>query len=103
MSLELEIRGLTPHGYVYPTHPPIYHGNVVFFLTFSLTQAALESNGQISDTTALALVTVNLEKALGINSDRLNDIVVYRGGGPLELTSKVVGVISATRKVVDVF
>jgi hypothetical protein len=48
-------------------------------------------------------VTVNLEKALGVKEDYLNDIVVYQNGGPLELSSKVVGVISATRRVVDVF
>ncbi len=72
-------------------------------------QAALESRGQIDRRTALALVTTNLEKALGVSArsrgreGTADDIVVYKGGGMFDLESKVVGVISAGRGVVDLF
>ncbi len=77
--------------------------------TFQLNQTSLESHGQIDRQTALALVTINLEKALGVGArsrspERMaGDVVVYKGGSVFDLESKIVGVISAGRGVVDFF
>ncbi|KIJ40898.1 hypothetical protein M422DRAFT_75681 [Sphaerobolus stellatus SS14] len=70
---------------------------------FELAWAALQSN--LSKEQALALVTTNLEKLLGVNhwNGSHLDIVAYRGGDLLEFGSKVVGVISHTRELVDLF
>jgi hypothetical protein len=72
---------------------------------FEIAWAALESNGTISKTQALALATTNLHKALGLIRRRFTvpDLVLYAGGGLLDLESKVVGVISAERGIVEVF
>ncbi|KAI0361764.1 carbohydrate esterase family 9 protein [Trametes cingulata] len=65
--------------------------------------AALESGGEIKKTEALALASVNVEKLLGIKSDGLrSDLVATRGGDLLEF-SKVVGVLSPRRGLVDIF
>ncbi|KZP34599.1 composite domain of metallo-dependent hydrolase [Athelia psychrophila] len=62
--------------------------------------AALESRGEISKTEALALASVNLEKLLGISQPK-PDVIATQGGSLLDFESKVVGVISARRGVVD--
>ena len=68
-------------------------------------QAALESSGTMSTMQALALATTNLHKALGLVRRRFSipDLVLYQAGGLLDLQSKVIGVISAERRVVEVF
>ena len=58
----------------------------------------------MSESQAIALASSNLEKLLGINADEAElDLVVTVGGGLLDFESKVVGVISPSRKVVDLF
>lgn len=59
----------------------------------------------MSKTQALALATTNLHKALGLIRRRffIPDLVLYEAGGLLDLQSKVFGVISAERGVVEVF
>src|ERR1700683_4739755 len=89
-------RGLTLHGFV-----------VAYLLrgreTNSLNhQAALEAHGEISKAEALALASVNLEKLLGVEPDHSqNDLVATRGGTLLDFQSRVVGLISARRGVVN--
>jgi hypothetical protein len=64
----------------------------------------LDSAGIIDQATAIALSTTNLEKALGLNRDGLvEELVAYYGGGILDLESKVIGVVSATREIVELF
>ncbi|KAF5323787.1 hypothetical protein D9619_012926 [Psilocybe cf. subviscida] len=72
---------------------------------FELAWASLDSNGTISRTKALSLVSTNLHKALGYERPKYSipDIVMYHGGGILDFQSKVVGVISATRRVIELF
>lgn len=62
----------------------------------------LESNGRISETDAVSLVTSNLQRLLGIR-EMDDDFVVYEGGGMFERTSKAVGVISRDRMHVELF
>jgi hypothetical protein len=59
----------------------------------------------MTKTQAVALATTNLHKALGLIRPRFTipDLVLYEGGGLLDFESKVVGVISAERGVVEVF
>ncbi|KAG2142813.1 uncharacterized protein EDB93DRAFT_1338417 [Suillus bovinus] len=63
----------------------------------------LASNGLIDRTTALALATTNLEKALGVQREMPQDLVAYRGGDVFEFEAKVVGVISETLGRTDLF
>jgi hypothetical protein len=66
----------------------------------------LESNGTIHQSQAFAFVSSNLERALGLTRNRfevLPDLVMYRGGGVFDLESKVIGVVSSERKVVELF
>ncbi|KAK7444031.1 hypothetical protein VKT23_015428 [Stygiomarasmius scandens] len=75
-------------------------------LRFEVGWAALDSNGTLSKTQALALGTVNVEQALGLTdaSDLdMDDLVIYQGGGPFDMESKVIGVVSSRRQVVDLF
>jgi hypothetical protein len=62
----------------------------------------LESNGRISETDAVELVTRNLQRLLGIR-EMDDDFVVYEGGGMFDRASKAVGVISGERKHVELF
>lgn len=69
-------------------------------------QAALEADGRISKTQALALASTNLEKLLGIDDggwSSASDLVATAGGDLLQFESKVVAVISPGRGVVDLF
>jgi len=70
-------------------------------------QAALESNGTLSQHETIALATTNLHKALGFTQPRrrlgIPDIVMYANGGLLDFESKVIGVVSAERGIVEVF
>jgi hypothetical protein len=71
-----------------------------------LLQAALEASGRISKSKALALASIDLEEALGLASASLatqRDLVAYAGGDVFDVRSKVIGVISSHRGVVDLF
>jgi hypothetical protein len=53
---------------------------------------------------AFALVSSNLERALGLTRRfEVPDLVLYRGGGVFDIESKVIGVVSSERKVVEIF
>ncbi|KAI0354145.1 composite domain of metallo-dependent hydrolase [Trametes cingulata] len=68
---------------------------------FDAAWAALEANSTISKEQAIALVSTNVEKLLGIErEDSEADLVVTLGGDFLDYT-KVAGVISPRRGVVD--
>ncbi|KAG1832110.1 hypothetical protein EV424DRAFT_1313531 [Suillus variegatus] len=70
---------------------------------FEVGWSLLTSNGTIDRTTALALATTNLEKALGVQREMPQDLVAYRGGDVFEFEAKVVGVISETLGRIDLF
>ncbi|KAG0708992.1 hypothetical protein DFH29DRAFT_821582 [Suillus ampliporus] len=70
---------------------------------FEVGWSLLTSNGAIDRTTALALCTTNLEKALGVQRDMPQDLVAFRGGDVFEFEAKVVGVISETLGRTDLF
>lgn len=72
------------------------------FTDETVSQAALEANGEISKAEAIALASVNLERLLGVKPDQFqSDLVATRGGTLLDFKSKVVGLISPRRGVVD--
>lgn len=78
------------------------HFRVVNCIYSNSEQAALEAGGSISKKDALALVSTNLEKLLGVSQDKLvPDLVVTKGGDLFGYESKVVAVISGARGVVD--
>jgi hypothetical protein len=63
-----------------------------------------ESDGRITVTDALEMVSSNIEKLLGIKPRFINqDLVVVSGGGPFSFESKAIGMISPRRGVVDFF
>ncbi|KAH9484599.1 hypothetical protein JR316_0004081 [Psilocybe cubensis] len=72
---------------------------------FEIAWAALESNGTISKSQAIALASTNLHKALGVRHHKLSipDLILYSGGSPFDLESKVTGVLSAERGIVETF
>ncbi|KAJ7268559.1 hypothetical protein C8J57DRAFT_1325544 [Mycena rebaudengoi] len=72
---------------------------------FEIAWAALDSNGTIDYPLAMALGSANLEKALGVvGSDATPDeLVLCKGGGLFDFTSKVVGVMSERRGMVELF
>ena len=70
-------------------------------LTVTL-KAALEAGDRISRMEAYSLVSINLEKLLGLHRDEFNsDLVAVRGGDFLDFNGKVVAIISPSRGVVD--
>lgn len=64
-------------------------------------QAALESNGTVSNAEAISLISSNLEKLLGLEVQ--HDLVAYEGGDPLSLSSRPVAVLSPSRAFVEIF
>jgi len=77
---------------------------------FDAAWAALEASGSISQSEALALASTNLEKLLGVEEAEdvqgiqdVGDLVATSNGGILDFESKVVGVISPRRGIVDLF
>ncbi|TFK22333.1 hypothetical protein FA15DRAFT_706442 [Coprinopsis marcescibilis] len=72
---------------------------------FDIQWAALESNGRIQERQAYALVTTELEKLLGVREidGESADLVAVEAGTIFNMSSKIVGVISAQRGVVDYF
>ncbi|KAF7292325.1 Amidohydro-3 domain-containing protein [Mycena chlorophos] len=69
---------------------------------FDLRWTLLAANGAIDEDQAYALVTTNLRDLLGVTVEE-EDLVVYAGGGPLDMSSKVVAVISPSRGVVEMW
>jgi len=53
----------------------------------------------------MALATTNLDELLGlpVKPSLAEDLVAYEGGGVFDFSSKVVGVISEERGLVDIF
>ncbi|KAJ6512303.1 hypothetical protein DFH09DRAFT_1197532 [Mycena vulgaris] len=72
---------------------------------FELAWAALDADGAIDYSTAMALASTNMDRALGLDSADIGgeDLVIYQGGGIFDLESKVLGVASGRRAVVDFF
>jgi hypothetical protein len=63
-----------------------------------------ESDGRITVTDALEMVSSNIEKLLGIKPQFINqDLVVVSGGGPFSFESRAIGMISPRRGVVELF
>ncbi|KIK64817.1 hypothetical protein GYMLUDRAFT_160592 [Collybiopsis luxurians FD-317 M1] len=68
------------------------------------SQAALEAGGTISKAQAIALASSSLEKLLGLKSGTVaSNLVATIGGTLLDFESKIVGVVSARKGVVDLF
>ncbi|KIK69905.1 hypothetical protein GYMLUDRAFT_187332 [Collybiopsis luxurians FD-317 M1] len=73
-------------------------------LRFDIGWAALESNGTIGKTQALALGSVNVERALGLESGSIsNNLVIYSGGDFSVMDSKVIGIVSPSQKSLVIF
>ncbi|KAJ7144300.1 hypothetical protein C8R44DRAFT_657766 [Mycena epipterygia] len=72
---------------------------------FEMAWAALDSNGTIDYPTALALASTNIDKALGLkhNARDADELVVFRGGGLFDMESKVIGVVSPRKSIVEFF
>ncbi|KAI0340770.1 hypothetical protein BDW22DRAFT_1359586 [Trametopsis cervina] len=67
--------------------------------------AALESNGRIDKHQRYNLITNNLEKLMGVEGyfGDEGELVIYEGGDVFNMTSKVVGVVSPRRGLVELF
>ncbi|KAI0251330.1 hypothetical protein BJV78DRAFT_1282605 [Lactifluus subvellereus] len=71
-------------------------------IRFDLAWATAESNGRVSPEKALGLATVNLERLLGIDQAFWEgDMVAWARGGPLDMESAVVGLVSSAQGRVD--
>lgn len=68
-------------------------------------QAALAADGQIDKTQRYDLVTGNLEKLMGMEGwiGDEGELVIYQGGGPFDLTSKVIAIASPRQGAVEFF
>ncbi|KAF9481555.1 carbohydrate esterase family 9 protein [Pholiota conissans] len=72
-------------------------------LPFNIGWAAIESGGRLSKEEAIALGSSNMMKLLGVHvDDESVDLVASRGGDLLDFDSKVVAVISARDRKVQV-
>ncbi|KAL1703300.1 hypothetical protein EV121DRAFT_281199 [Schizophyllum commune] len=85
--------GIGPHGASGPSSWGVRNTR------FDVIWLLLESDGRLSKEHALALASTNVEKLLGAKLS--GDLVATRGGGLLDFGSKVVGVVSAERGVID--
>lgn len=67
------------------------------------SQAAIEADGKISMKQAMALGSTNVEALLGgdVETGGRGDLVAVQGGTLLDMSSKVVAVISPRRSLVD--
>ncbi|KAF5376851.1 hypothetical protein D9757_008881 [Collybiopsis confluens] len=73
-------------------------------LRFDVAWAALESNGTIGKDEALALGSINVERALGLRrSTRSRDVFIYSRGDFTSMNSKIIGVVSPSRGYVEFF
>ncbi|KAA1466778.1 hypothetical protein DENSPDRAFT_766715 [Dentipellis sp. KUC8613] len=76
---------------------------------FDIAWAGIDGGGRITKEQATAMASLNLERLLGIDSLRdadgkdayESDMVAYEGGGILDMSSKVVAIISGGRGEVD--
>ena len=68
-------------------------------------KASLESNGVIDEQQRYDLVTTNLEKLLGVEGwiGEDGDLVIYQGGSAFNMSSKVIGLASPRKGVVELF
>ncbi|KAG5639405.1 hypothetical protein H0H81_002937 [Sphagnurus paluster] len=71
-------------------------------LRFDVGWSALQTNGQLSKSEALALASTNLEILLGLNTEN-SDLVATQGGDLISFEGKVISVVSPGRGVVDLF
>lgn len=89
------------------SQPPFRYGLGACIQHFEIIsdsfQVALESGGAVSKEEALAMASSNIEKLLGIDSVANTEFAVTSGGDIFSLDSKVVGMISSRRGVVDLF
>ncbi|GBE80981.1 hypothetical protein SCP_0307040 [Sparassis crispa] len=69
---------------------------------FDASWVALESGGAVSRADAIALVSVNLEKLLGFEAAGLDSDLVATHGGDLLGFSKIVGIVSPRRGIVNI-
>ncbi|KAJ7454819.1 hypothetical protein FB451DRAFT_1517602, partial [Mycena latifolia] len=73
-------------------------------LRFDMAWVALESGGSVSKEAALEMASSNIEKLLGIHSTGTStEFAVTSGGDLFSLDSKVIGMVSSKRGVVDLF
>ncbi|KAJ6538181.1 hypothetical protein DFH09DRAFT_1177759 [Mycena vulgaris] len=72
---------------------------------FEMAWASLDSNGTIDYPTAIALSSTNIEKALGLKhrARDADELVVFLGGGALDIESKVIAIVSGRKAVVEFF
>ncbi|KAI0367346.1 composite domain of metallo-dependent hydrolase [Pilatotrama ljubarskyi] len=99
LSEKSSVRVLLEHGITVGLGVP--DADKTLNTRFDAAWAALEANGTISKAQAIALVSTNVEKLLGIErGDAEGDLVVTYGGGLLDYT-KVVAIVSPRRGVVD--
>lgn len=76
---------------------------VLVLCTDRYWQVALESNSTIGKNQALALGSINVERALGLTGTGSRDLVIYSGGDFSAMESKVVGVLASGRGAVEMF
>jgi hypothetical protein len=73
-----------------------------WYISLTIVQAVLESNGRIDKRQAYELASTGLESMLkiwGVGDDP--DLVAYDGGSAFDLSSKVAAVLSPQRGLVD--
>ncbi|KAL1742134.1 hypothetical protein HDZ31DRAFT_66247 [Schizophyllum fasciatum] len=104
LTKESNIMRLLAHGVTVGIGPQGVDGDMlgewaVRNLRFDAAWAMLESGGQIAEVDALAMASTNILKLLGVKGS--GDLVATKGGGILEFESKIVGVLSRSRGVVD--
>lgn len=68
-------------------------------------KAYIEAGGLISKAEAIALASTNTEHLLGVHPETSfkSDLVVTEGGDLLDLSSKIIGIVSPRRGQVDLF
>ncbi|KAF7342244.1 Composite domain of metallo-dependent hydrolase [Mycena venus] len=71
---------------------------------FEIAWAALDADGAIDYATAMALATINMERALGLDSaSAQEELMILENGSMFNFESKVLGVVSGRRALVDLF
>ena len=74
-------------------------------LILSNLKTALDADGKIDSRLRYDLVTTNLEKLMGIEGwiGDNGELVIYSGGDAFNMSSKVVGIASPRRGLVELF
>ncbi|KAJ7182422.1 hypothetical protein C8R43DRAFT_1100885 [Mycena crocata] len=71
---------------------------------FEIAWAALDADGAIDYSTAMALASTNMDRALGLDLGAdAEELVAYQGGSMFDFESKVVGIMSERRAAVELF